>query len=854
MKKSSRLAAKAGNDNWLSLYQHLTDTAGVMKQLFSEFVTPSMVNASGLSLEKIKNIAVFTAAVHDIGKATAAFQQKMCDALPWLKNEIADIGFDVARGDLTQYSPHALAGASILNYIFGINESICEIVAAHHGKPRDEARETKFSYQMTHYTGNYYSASSEDSYKGVWTEILEEAKTKADISEITDISVQAQMIISGLLVMADWIASNEDFFPLFEEFDSDPNPDRLNIGMKALGLPPSMNFNNSFMNAELFRTRFDFEPNDMQKRVIEIANNMTDPGIMIIEAPMGLGKTEAALSAAEIESCTAGTGGIFFGLPTRGTANGMFSRVEKWASIVSEGEDISIGLSHGSASFNQLYMELKTRTYDDDRDEISVNSWMAGKYRTLLPDFVTGTVDQALFAALKRKFIMLLHLGLAGKTVIIDEVHSYDDYMSEYMFSMLSWMGTYKVPVILLSATLTKEKRNSFVKAYTGKDVQEDSDAYPSVTWSDGKEIHVKPIECKDINTMEVMIKYAAEEDAAALIGKALSDGGCAGVILDTVGGAQDMYESLKTNLSGEYTLVLLHSRFLPEDRSEIEDKVLSLVGKNSIGRNKIVIVGTQVLEQSLDLDFDIMFTEKCPVDLLFQRLGRLHRHKRNDRPDMVKKPVCYIFNDENACKMATYPYDQYIIRRTDECIEKLKALNIPDNIRKLTEDVYNIMIGSDEEDKCKYIKKKMELESNAKSFLLPEAEKCKFKGMLYRNVKGAGTVRSGINKIDVILLKKTDEGVSTFSGCTVKKENMPTKEETFEIIKNKISLQYDDDLEQEAELAEEAVAYEKTFRVWRRNPFFEREFFVLTDVDGRTSLGKHTYYYSKEYGWRKES
>src|SRR5574344_1777585 len=127
MKKSSRLAAKAGNDNWLSLYQHLTDTAGVMKQLFSEFVTSSMVNASGLSLEKIKNIAVFTAAVHDIGKATAAFQQKMCDALPWLENEIADIGFDVVRGDLTQYSPHALAGASILNYMFGIDESICEI-------------------------------------------------------------------------------------------------------------------------------------------------------------------------------------------------------------------------------------------------------------------------------------------------------------------------------------------------------------------------------------------------------------------------------------------------------------------------------------------------------------------------------------------------------------------------------------------------------------------------------------------------------------------------------------------------------------------------------------------------------
>lgn len=99
----------------------------------------------------------------------------------------------------------------------------------------------------------------------------------------------------------------------------------------------------------------------------------------------------------------------------------------------------------------------------------------------MLPDFVTGTVDQALFAALKRKFIMLLHLGLAGKTIIIDEIHSYDDYTSQYMYSILSWLGAYKIPVILLSATLTKEKRSRFVEAYTGKKVTEDSDAYPSI-------------------------------------------------------------------------------------------------------------------------------------------------------------------------------------------------------------------------------------------------------------------------------------------------------------------------------------------------------------------------------------
>lgn len=182
------------------------------------------------------------------------------------------------------------------------------------------------------------------------------------------------MILSGIIIMADWIASNEEFFPLFDDYYSIPDWNRLGIGLKKLDLQQYTKFNTIAINSKLFETRFGFQPNDMQNQIMEIANNIISPGIMIIEAPMGLGKTEAALAAAEVESAASGSGGIYFGLPTRGTANGMFPRVEKWASIVSNGTKTSISLSHGSAQFNSLYTELKSKTNDEDEDGLSVNA------------------------------------------------------------------------------------------------------------------------------------------------------------------------------------------------------------------------------------------------------------------------------------------------------------------------------------------------------------------------------------------------------------------------------------------------------------------------------------------------
>lgn len=846
------ILAKSNNGKMLSLSQHLMDTVDTMEYLIAHYIAPSVVKASGISSEEFYKIAVFSAATHDIGKATNSFQQKILDSLPEHRAILKQYGIDIVRTGLEKQTPHNLAGAAILNQYFDVDDSICEIIAAHHGKPRERGKETSFSRQIRLYSTNFFSDSSKAVFELSWKEIYKYASQKADISHIHSLSVQCQMIISGLLVMADWIASNDIVFPLFESTFDGIVPDRAKKGiaqfLASYGTLDYNEFGTAFMDESLFASRFGFRPNDMQLQTINVVNNIIEPGIMVIEAPMGLGKTEAALSAAEVLGSGAGSGGVYFGLPTRGTADAMYSRVKAWADKVTS-KHSSIELSHSMASYNEEYDKLKAITYDDSFDGVSVNSWMLGRHRRLLSDFIVGTVDQALFVALRKKFLMLLHLGIAAKTVIIDEVHSYDDYMAVFMKSMLSWLGVYHVPVILLSATLTKEKRNELVSSYLGHSIKIESEDYPSLICTDGGKVYTYPIECKDFSSKEIRIRFWAEEESLEdKLKELLSDGGCAGIICDTVGYAQNIYEVLKKTLEESYTVLLLHSRFLPEDRSKLETQVLKLVGKTSIDRNKIIIVGTQVLEQSLDIDFDVIFTEKCPIDLLLQRMGRLHRHKRKKRPASMLFPTCYVFCGADTDKRAKTIYDNYIIEKTDECIKNKININIPNDIRSLTEYVYDVNQQEDTQGKKEYLLRKKELSQKAEAFLLPEVSECEFKGLLSMENPSLNSVRIGINNVDVILLKEFEDHYETFSGCKIYNDKALADDKIKDLLKNKLSLRYDDDLEEEIQ---DNFANIKRYS-WMNNPYLENENVLILDIWGHISIGKREYEYSKEYGWRK--
>ena len=846
------LAAKAGDQSWLPLQQHLNDTGSVMERLLEKYVSPSVITASGMEPEAFRSVSLFVAYTHDIGKATYVFQKKMCDALPGYSQRLRANGFEAGITNFSDETPHALAGAVILNQIYNIPESICYIVASHHGRPIAQGKENKFDYQIHRRTINYYTEKSYEAYEASWREIVENALLHGDVRGCPELSVKAQMIITGLLIMADWIASCETFFPHNELYNTGVRQNRLDIAFKTLNLQPFHRFDMGTIDDTAFLKRFKFYPNELQKKVIGISEMTINPGIMVIEAPMGLGKTEAALSAAEIYSCAAETGGIFFGLPTRGTADAMFDRVKDWADLISLNSNASIGLAHSSADFNESYDALKVKVYDEDDPGVSVNTWMTGRHRKLLPDFVIGTVDQALFTVLKKKFLMLLHIGIAGKTIVIDEVHAYDDYMMSFMNTMLSWLSAYKVPVILLSATLTKERRNELISAYTGIEVDTQDDSYPLISWSDGDKIQYSPICINNIKRTAVTVRYLLSEALPDTLNNLLSEGGCAGIICDTVSRAQVLYEEIKKKISDEYTVLLLHSRFLPKDRSRIEEKVLDLVGKKSVERNKVIIVGTQVLEQSLDIDFDVLFTEKCPIDLLLQRIGRLHRHNRKERPLKVSEPVCFILSDEESCRSAKI-YNDYIIRRTDECLKENINIVIPDQVRLLTESVYDLTFTGEANDKQEYIDRKQELKNLSKAYLLPSPKNCHFKGMLTAEAKGNDSVRYGINSIDVILLEKKGKSFITRSGMELLGDSVPSVDESKELLQNRLSLRYEDDLIHEVDTDEGIGTSNDDFKIWRRNPFLQGEFFLVSDEDWIFTVGKHSYSYSNEYGWRRE-
>ena len=399
---------------------------------------------------------------------------------------------------------------------------------------------------------------------------------------------------------------------------------------------------------------------------------------------MGVGKTEAALAAAEILAARFGAGGIFFGLPTQATANGIFGRLVQWADNQPDRLLKCIRLAHGMAELNEEYIRLQEQTVpvEDDWDDsetnehrVQVHQWFRGSKQALLACFVIGTVDQLLMAALKQKHVMLRHLGLAGKVVIIDECHAYDAYMNRYLDRTLEWLGWYRVPVILLSATLPARRRAELVEAYQQKRTSapdapwKTSCGYPLLTWTDGEEVRQTTIPL-DTPSRTVQTVPLTEDGLPGFLREKMQAGGCAGVIVNTVKKAQAVARMLREALP-EKEVQVFHAQFLMPDRAAREQELMERIGKRStpVRRDGLIVVGTQVLEQSLDIDFDVMVTELCPMDLLLQRIGRLHRHTWRSRPQPMQAAVCAVLDtgedafDEGSAAV----YGKWLLWRTRE-------------------------------------------------------------------------------------------------------------------------------------------------------------------------------------------
>lgn len=744
---------------WSPLYVHMADSALVARKLWDEWVSDSIKRQISDCVDGDDAAAAvlvsWLAGIHDIGKATPGFQYKV----PERAEYVQEMGLCLPSAHMVSHPPsHANMGEIILERKldgrgWGYPWSLGSIVGSHHGVPpsddgvlRDiESRSGNFPIENM---GDEGWISVQDELFAWMFDAVGVAKFE-ERYQVLVMSQPVQVLISALVIMSDWIASNSDFFPLtfrvesWEEFRL-----RADAAWVSFALPSSWHAEKSELEGEdFFHRRFAGLPENARLRPAQLealraALGMDDPGLLIIEAPMGNGKTEASLLCAEVMAAKSGAGGVAYLLPTMATSNAMFSRVEEWLKTVpdSKGELMrSMQLLHSKAALNPGYSKLRSwgSTWMGDEakayveEGVIAHQWFAGKKRGLLSSFVVGTVDQLLMAALKVKHVQLRHLGLAGKVVVVDEVHAYDAYMNTYLDRILTWLGAYGVPTILLSATLPANRRDELIHAYRGKDrksVRNNSrrkdiprapceesgrPAYPLITattYTGALDQGMYRI-CEDLSAGTNVIVREMEDDDRTLVAQLndlLSDGGCACVLRDTVSRAQSTYQQLKKAF-GASCVKLVHSRFIAVDRMRNDAELLRLLGPDSDNRpDKLIVVGTQVIEQSLDIDFDVMITDIAPIDLLLQRMGRLHRHQRgkeqSHRPEKLRQARCYVVGVEDWSQVPpkvakgidnVYPkallWRSLLALRTKSDRANAVMINLPHDIAMLVELVYSL-------------------------------------------------------------------------------------------------------------------------------------------------------------------
>lgn len=712
--------------HWLPLHQHLADAAGVAGRLVDEWVSPLVVDRVARDLDgdaaAVRTIATWLAAVHDVGKLSPAFVVQA----PTLRDAMdrhglradARLQHDPGRSGVRHEVVSQLAVKTWLHEELGFPKRVAAaqlagVVGAHHGVPPDTGT-TSYARSRSDLTGDGIWIDARRSALA-WAADLVGGPTVISRFASARLGRPTQALLAGIVIVADWVASNAEWFDLdpvhtASEPPRGPDPDltawRVASGWAALELPARWRSQPVEDVDAAFATRFGRTARPVQIAAVAAALTQPEPGLVVVEAPMGEGKTEAALLAAEALAARSGADGCFVALPTRATTDAMFGRVLTWMqALPGLDTDTSVVLAHGTANLNDRYRGLlrhdRIAGVGEGRDEVGIaHHWLKGRRRGPLAQFVVGTIDQVLFAGLKSRHLMLRHLGLAGKVVIIDECHAYDVYMARYLDTVLQWLGAYGTPVVLLSATLPAARRAELVEAYdkgrgsVSAPVTDDP-GYPVVVASG-----LPPRTVAASRTGSAVRVERLPDDLDTLVDllrDALAAGGCAVVVRNTVTRVQETADRL-VEVFGDDDVTVTHSRFLACDRARLDTELLRRFGPPGPGverPHRHVVVASQVVEQSLDVDFDLMVTDLAPIDLVLQRTGRLHRHDR-PRPSPLEVPRCVLVGVEDWAGSPPRPvrgsvavYGEHTLLRAAALLVDRDTVTLPNDIAPLVQAGY---------------------------------------------------------------------------------------------------------------------------------------------------------------------
>ncbi|MYW50332.1 CRISPR-associated helicase Cas3' [Streptomyces sp. SID8376] len=738
------------------LIRHMLDAAAMALHLWDVFLSENqrVRIADGLGLVgepgRARAVVGLCAGLHDIGKLSG-FQFCSWHGSQYLSAELSG---DRAGMSAERFG-HDVAGLqSVREVLAGLGfaadgelraaQRLAEVVGGHHGR---------FHRAEDGIAASFLGGAAWARQRSAHAAAVYEALGAPEAPGVFKAS--AAVLATGVVILADWLVSQEDYLRKRQRELEPVLADHFKRSQKdAPGLLAGAGLARVRLQRKGFAQAYGIqgEPNPLQRSVMEELPSAVGEGrrggIFLVTAAPGDGKSETALEAERVLSEAFGTQGYAFLLPTMATSDQMHGRVAAALSR-QEGEGAGLTLVHSMAWLNSAYADkdleaqsvLTCEEVGEGRGRMETDlrpqRWLRGSKRPLLAQFAVGTIDQALMAVLPVRHNALRLLALSGKTFIVDEAHAYDPYMQVLLGRLLNWLGAYGVPVVLLSATLPASVSDRLIKEYlqgAGHKTRALSKQtfpvpYPGWLYVDGDSGRAAQIssarrrEQARARSMELgvvvePVVHGSDGGARARLAvierllKPVSEaeGGTALVVCNTVGDAQDTYLRLRERFDERShaqggSVQLLHARFPGDVREARTREVTQGLGRTGPRPLRRIVVATQVVEQSLDLDADIVISDLAPLSLLLQRAGRCWRHENywarhgypggRGRPAWASGPQLVVLDPITGGGAVPRQwgevYSEHLLATTSRTLAGIQGgtISIPDDVQHLVEAVH---------------------------------------------------------------------------------------------------------------------------------------------------------------------
>ncbi|MDS4057549.1 MAG: CRISPR-associated helicase Cas3' [Candidatus Contendobacter sp.] len=731
-----RYWGKTHGEDYHLLPYHALDVAAVGCEYLAQHarLRGFFARTLGVAEEELPRWIGFFLVLHDVGKFAEPFQSQQPALLQQLQGRQGRSSYATRHDTLGYWAWMEWLAPLICREDWlglGTNArsyrrfiSWVRAVTGHHGQPPEENAQSQLELlkafpepdrqALLEFAGAAHALFRGESTRPVTPAPQEEALKRTS------------WWVAGLTVLADWLGSNQNYFT----FHRDPMPladywqrarAMARRALRVSGVLPPESASPQLFSV-LFPNLAHCQPTPLQQLADDLPL-VAGPQLFVLEDLTGAGKTEAALDLAHRVLAAQSGDGLYFALPTMATANAMYRRVASiYPRLFSADTPPSLVLAHSARDLMDPFRRSVPTTVEDDypRDgqdaapaSARCAAWLAdNRKKALLAPVGVGTIDQALLAILPARHQCLRLAGLFGKVLLVDEVHANDAYMHRLLCALLEFHAAAGGGVILLSATLPRKMRQELADAFQrgsgGERVKLTEPSYPlltHITTDGGREY---PIAAQPTRRRRVeVIRLDNGEELLVAVVKAAQAGHCVCWVRNTVADAREAYRALAERWPPA-KLDLFHARFAMGDRLAMEERVLQQFGPDSKAQDRQgrILVATQVVEQSLDLDFDLLVSDLAPLDLLIQRAGRLCRHPRDREGNRANaeqrdRPRLWLYgpppDDEVPANWysALFPRAAFVypnpaqLWRTARLLEERGGFTLPDEARELIEEVF---------------------------------------------------------------------------------------------------------------------------------------------------------------------